>query len=222
MACGPSKWKMAVGLTNLKMAFGPGLKMFFGIFWSQIRPYGLKLRSSILTFQGASFGVHGSPCRPHIWRNLWTPKTRKVLKKNLQKWWKNIEFGLKWLQKIQFGAWRPGSGSKFWSGCIGDGPGPQKPSFWPQILKNVEKPKKKLDCILILSFHYFSLNKSSKSACETNWPQRETSLVLIWSAMVSSWDDCGTPTTWKTILVCQRPWCSSRVGMRYRHKLRTR
>ena len=80
MACGPSKWKMAVGLTNLKVAFGPGLKMFFGIFWSQIRPYGLKLRSSILTFQGASFGVHGSPCRPHIWRNLWIPKTRKVLK----------------------------------------------------------------------------------------------------------------------------------------------
>ena len=29
VACGPSKWKMAIGLTNLKMAFGPGLKMFF-------------------------------------------------------------------------------------------------------------------------------------------------------------------------------------------------
>ena len=157
MACGPSKWKMAVGLTNLKMAFGPGLNMFFGIFWSQIRRYGLKLLSSILTFQGASFGVHGSLCRPHIWRNLWTLKTQKVQKKHCKNGRKNIEFGLKWVQKIQFGAWRPGSGSKFWSGCIGDGPRPQKSHFWPQISKNVEKPKKSLDCILILSFHYFSL-----------------------------------------------------------------
>ena len=84
MACGPS-WKMAVGLPNLKMAFGPGLKMFFGRFWSHIRDLGLKLCSSILTFQGASFGVHGSPYRPHIWRNLWIPKTRMVLKINLAK-----------------------------------------------------------------------------------------------------------------------------------------
>ena len=72
--------KMAFGLTNSKMAFGPTWKLFFGRFWSHIQDLGLKLCSSILTFQGASFGEHGSPYRPHIWRNLWTPKTRKVLK----------------------------------------------------------------------------------------------------------------------------------------------
>ena len=56
-----------------------------------------------------------------------------------------MEFGLKWLQKIQFGAWRPGSGSKFRSGCIGDDLGPQKPSFvTPNIEKNVEQTKKEI------------------------------------------------------------------------------
>ena len=75
-----SDTKTVFGLTNSKMAFGPTWKLFFGRFWSHIQDLGLKLCSSILTFQGASFGVHGSPYRPHIWRNLWTPKTRKVLK----------------------------------------------------------------------------------------------------------------------------------------------
>ena len=40
----------------------------------------------------------------------------------LQKHLKIMYFDMKWLQKIQFGAWRPGYGSKFRCGCIGDSP----------------------------------------------------------------------------------------------------
>mgnify|MGYP002051098106 CR=1 FL=1 len=42
---------------------------------------------------------------------------------------------------MKFGAWRPGYGSKFRCGCIGDSPRPKKMRFWSKNDENGSKPK---------------------------------------------------------------------------------
>ena len=136
--------KTTFGLTNSKMAFGLTCLFFCMILISYSRS-GLKLCYSILTFQGVSIGVHGSPYRPCIWRNVWTPKTRMVLKISFeqivenQRIWsemasENSIWGMEtwiWLQiSIQIHWWYSRTPTLFWPQNAENMPKPKIRKFW--------------------------------------------------------------------------------------------
>ena len=109
------------------------------VFWKiliSIQDLGLKLCSSILIFQGWSITVHGSPWRPHVWRNLWTPKTRKVLKNNLAKMIENT-LNLVWngFRKFNLGHGDLDPAPNFDPDALAMVSDPPKHIFWPQISK---------------------------------------------------------------------------------------
>ena len=137
MACGPSNFQNGRRSDQLENGHRTGSEH---VFWNiLISDSTLQAETSFFhtNFSRRIFWCAWEPVKtPHLKKFVNSENAEGPKKSTLQKWSKNSEFGLKWLQKIQFGAWRPGSGTKLWSGCIGDGLRPWKPSFWPQ---NIEK-----------------------------------------------------------------------------------
>ena len=152
MACGPSNFQN--GRNGLRTG---SENVFWNILISDSR---LRAETSFFhtNFSRRIFWCAWEPVKtPHLKKFVNSENAEGPNKSTLQKWRKTLNLVWNGFRKFNLGHGDLDPAPNFDPDALAMVPDPKKPCFWLKMTKKVEKTKKKLDCILILSFHYFNL-----------------------------------------------------------------